>query len=101
MIKWSNPVRNDRSGLWGVLNNAGAMTTMGPLEWVSVDDYRRNCDVNLFGLIDVTLTFLPLVKKSRGRVVNTSSISGVITLPMFASYSVSKYGVESFTDALR
>jgi len=58
-------------------------------------------DVNLLGLIDVTMTFLPLVKKSRGRIVNMASISGRLAMPGFIPYGVSKYGVEAFTDALR
>jgi NAD(P)-dependent dehydrogenase (short-subunit alcohol dehydrogenase family) len=58
-------------------------------------------DVNLFGTIDVTMTFLPLIKKSRGRVVNMSSTAGRIAFPMATAYSISKYGIEAFTDNLR
>jgi short-subunit dehydrogenase len=61
----------------------------------------QTSSVNLFGLIDVTMTFLPLVKKSRGRVVNVSSMAGRVSLPYAAPYSVSKFGVEAFTDNLR
>ena len=88
-------------GLWGVMNNAGALQSVGYLEWLCADDYRRQCEVNLFGLIDVTMTFLPLVKKTAGRIVNTSSIAGRLSGPIFTPYSVSKFGVEAFTDALR
>ena len=84
-----------------MVNNAGAVVALGPPEWMSVDDYRRQCDVNLFGLIDVTMTFLTLVKKTRGRVVNMSSIAGRFTFSGFAAYSVSKFGVEAFSDLLR
>jgi len=58
-------------------------------------------DVNLLGLIDVTMTFLPLVKRSRGRIVNTASMAGRVAMSGNAAYSVSKYGVEAFTDSLR
>ena len=58
-------------------------------------------DVNLLGLIDVTMTFLPLVKRSRGRIVNTSSVSGRYAMFIFNPYCVSKYGVEAFNDSLR
>ena len=58
-------------------------------------------DVNLLGLIDVTMTFLPLVKRSRGRVVNTASVFGRHATAGAAPYSVSKFGVEAFTDSLR
>ena len=93
--------RRCEAGLWGLMNNAGAIASVGLPEWLTLDDYRRQCDVNLFGTIDVTLTFLPLVRKSRGRVVNTSSVSGRLALPAFAAYSISKYGVEAFSDTLR
>jgi len=58
-------------------------------------------DVNLLGLIDVTMTFLPLVKQSRGRIVNMSSMVGRHANAYSAPYSVSKYGIEAFTDSLR
>jgi retinol dehydrogenase 16 len=58
-------------------------------------------NVNLLGMIDVTMTFLPLIKAGRGRIINMSSILGRFSLPGRAPYCVSKYGVEAFTDALR
>jgi len=88
-------------GLWGVLNNAGALVSFGKPEWLTADDYRHQCDVNLFGLIDVTMTFLPLIKKTGGRIVNTSSHFGIVSTPISPTYCVSKFGVEAFTDALR
>jgi len=88
-------------GLWGVMNNAGIMGSNGPPEWHTIDDYKLTASVNLYGLIDVTMTFLPLVKMARGRVVNTASIAGRICFNTGIPYSVSKYGVESFTDGVR
>lgn len=76
------------------------MTTGSP-DWLTVDDFKKQCDVNLWGLIDVTLTFLPLVKKEKGRVVNTASIAGRISCSMILPYAVTKYGVEAFTDGIR
>lgn len=57
-------------------------------------------DVNLLGVIDVTLSVLPLVRKARGRVVNVSSIMGRVAL-LGGGYCMSKYGVEAFSDSLR
>lgn len=88
-------------GLWGILNNAGNLLAMGSPDWCTVDDYKKQCDVNLWGLIDVTLTFLSLVKKERGRVVNTASLAGRTSVTEALPYSVSKYGVEAFTDGIR
>jgi retinol dehydrogenase-16 len=89
------------TGLWGVLNNAGIAGRCGPPEWLSIKDYEQVLNVNLLGLIDVTMTFLPLVKQSRGRIVNTSSMLGRFTLDSCIPYCVSKYGIEAFTDGLR
>ena len=58
-----------------MVNNAG-VTSVGLIEWMSFDEFKRMADVNLWGLIDVTKTFLPLVKKAEGRVVNISSMLG-------------------------
>lgn len=77
------------------------MEKVGPNDWMSVDDFRRQCDVNLWGAIDVTLTLLPLVKREKGRIVNMSSAAGRTSTSMATAYSLSKYGVECFSDGLR
>ncbi|XP_031568348.1 dehydrogenase/reductase SDR family member 9-like [Actinia tenebrosa] len=87
-------------GLWAVVNNAGYMT-LAPLEWFKLEDYKKMADTNLWGLIDVTKTFLPLLKKAKGRIVNFGSIAGLVSPATFAPYSITKYGVEAFSDALR
>lgn len=61
--------------MWGLVNNAGVLH-FGPIEWTPLDVFRRTADVNLWGMVDVTKTFLPLIKKARGRVVNLSSMAG-------------------------
>lgn len=87
-------------GLWAVVNNAGVGLPSGPTDWLTTDDYRSMLAVNLLGVIDVTLSVLPLVKKARGRVVNVASVFGRIS-PVGGPYCISKYGVESFSDSLR
>jgi len=88
-------------GLWGVMNNAGIVGSLGPVDWTTVNDFKSINAINLYGVIDVSLTFLPLVKLARGRVVNTASVFGRFTVMLASPYSVSKYGVDTFTDALR
>ena len=57
--------------------------------------------MNLWGVVRVTKSFLPLIRKGRGRVVNVASISGRFA-PMFLSaYGITKFGVEAFSDVLR
>ncbi|KAL9983853.1 hypothetical protein ACROYT_G006094 [Oculina patagonica] len=88
------------TGLWGLVNNAGILHLL-PIEWTPLDIFKRTADVNLWGMIDVTKTFLPLVKKAQGRVINFSSVHGRLSADLNGPYSVSKYGVQAFSDALR
>ena len=60
------------------MNNAG-IGIAGPIEWTPLEHMKHIADVNLWGMIDVTKTFLPLIKKSQGRVVNLSSMAGEFT----------------------
>lgn len=59
-----------------MLNNAG-IALVGPADLVPLKQFRAVADVGLWGLIDVTKTFLPLVKKAKGRIVNLTSIGGI------------------------
>ncbi|XP_078260757.1 retinol dehydrogenase 7-like [Rhinoraja longicauda] len=87
-------------GLWGLVNNAGRANPIAPTEWLRVEDFTKVLEVNLVGLINVTLHLLPLVKKARGRIVNVSSVMGRISFAG-GGYCMSKCGVESFSDGLR
>ncbi|XP_075873683.1 retinol dehydrogenase 16-like [Nelusetta ayraudi] len=87
-------------GLWAVVNNAATSVPSAPCDWLNPDDYKSVLDVNLNGVIAVTLSVLPLVKKARGRVVNVASVLGRVS-PIGGPYPVSKYGVEGFNDSLR
>ncbi|KAM7328262.1 hypothetical protein ACRRTK_012354 [Alexandromys fortis] len=87
-------------GLWGLVNNAGISIPSGPNEWLNKEDFAKILNVNLLGVIEVTLSMLPLVRKARGRVVNVSSIMGRVSFSG-GGYSISKYGVEAFSDSLR
>ncbi|KAM9334383.1 retinol dehydrogenase 7-like [Symphorus nematophorus] len=87
-------------GLWAVVNNAGVSVPAAPCDWLTIDDYKSLLDVNLNGVISVTLSVLPLIKKARGRVVNVASVYGRISVTG-GPYCVSKYGVEAFNDSLR
>lgn len=86
--------------LSGVVNNAG-IPSAGPLELVSLDELRRVLEVNLVGAVAVTQAFLPLLKVSRGRIVNMSSVAGRVALPFMGPYAASKFGLEAVSDAFR
>ncbi|NXT43903.1 RDH7 dehydrogenase, partial [Pelecanoides urinatrix] len=87
-------------GLFGLVNNAGVANPIGPTEWMGVEDYRQVMAVNAFGVIEVTLQLLPLLKRARGRVVNTSSVLGRLSANG-GGYCISKYCIEAFSDSLR
>ncbi|RDD45811.1 Dehydrogenase/reductase SDR family member 9 [Trichoplax sp. H2] len=90
----------DGKGLWGLVNNAG-IADSGFIEWLPMETFRKVADVNLFGLIEVTCQFLPLIKKEKGRVVNMASLAGIQAPPVAAPYSISKFGLVAFTNTLR
>ena len=87
-------------GLDGLVNNAG-IAVAAPLEFVPIDELRRQLDVNVIGQIAVTQAFLPLIRKARGRIVNIGSVSGKLATPFMGPYSASKFAMEALTDALR
>ena len=91
--------------LAGLVNNAG-VAMGGPTNLIDTDVFRKQFEVNFFGLIEVTKTFLPMlgaVKNSmqQGKIINISSISGRRAHPFVAPYTASKFAVEAFSDALR
>jgi NAD(P)-dependent dehydrogenase (short-subunit alcohol dehydrogenase family) len=89
-----------RRGLAGLVNNAG-IGVVGPLEYVAIDRLRHQLEVNLIGHVAVTQACLPLLRQATGRIVNISSLAGRLSIPLLAPYSVSKFGIEAVSDALR
>lgn len=87
-------------GLAGLVNNAG-IAVAGPLEFLPLEDIRRQLEVNVIGQIAVTQAFLPLVREGRGRIVYMGSIGGRLATPFIAPYNASKFALEAVTDALR
>lgn len=89
-----------RNGLQALVNNAGIAVT-GPLEFLQIDELRRQFEVNFIGQVAFTQACLPLLRAGRGRVINVSSISGKVAAPLLVPYSASKFALEAFTDGLR
>lgn len=84
----------------GLVNNAG-IAVPGPLEHLPMEEFRRQIEVNLTGQVAVTQAFLPMLRRSRGRIVNIGSIGGRVALPLLGPYAASKHAMEGLTDSLR
>lgn len=87
-------------GIRGLVNNAG-VAVGGPLEFVPVDDLRRQLEVNVVGQVAVTQAFLPMLRQAKGRIVYMGSIAGRMAAPFLGPYAASKHALEAITDSLR
>jgi NAD(P)-dependent dehydrogenase (short-subunit alcohol dehydrogenase family) len=86
--------------LAGLINNAG-VATLGPVELLSIDAWRKQFDVNVIGVVAVTQAFLPLLRRGPGRIVNIGSIADRCAVPGSGAYDSSKFAVKAITDVLR
>ena len=86
-------------GLWGVVNNAGVVV-VAPLIEAEEKELDFIFGVNLYGPYRITKAFAPLLLESKGRVVNISSLNGIVASPMIGAYSMSKHAVEAYGDGL-
>ncbi|XP_071612735.1 17-beta-hydroxysteroid dehydrogenase type 2 isoform X1 [Heliangelus exortis] len=98
-LKVSEKLKN--KGLWGVVNNAGILGFPADGELLPMSTYRQCMEVNFFGAVEVSKTFLPLLRKSQGRLVNMSSMAGGIPLPRYAAYGASKAALSMFSGVMR
>lgn len=89
-----------QAGLAGLVNNAG-ISLGGPIEYMPVDDLRQVLEVNLIGAVAVTQAMMPLLHLAKGRIINMSSLSGRVAVPLTGSYAMSKFALEAFSDVLR
>lgn len=94
-------VESEGRGLWGIVNNAG-INILDPMIEAEESDLKFLFDVNVFGVFRVTKAFAPMIIESEGRIVNISSIAGILSggLPAYGMYFMSKHAVEAYTDQL-
>ncbi len=92
--------------LFGLVNNAG-VGVAGPLLELPTEEFRRQIEVNLVGVVIVTKAFAPLLgtdlqlKGQPGRIVNISSVGGRVGIPFGAPYNASKFALEGLSESLR
>lgn len=93
-------VAADPRELHALVNNAGIQVN-GPVEALPLEQWRWVFEVNLFGHIAVTQALLPALLRSRGRVVNISSIGGRAAMATYGAYAGAKFALEAVSDSLR
>lgn len=84
-----------------VFNNAG-YGQPGALEDISTEVLKEQFETNVFGLHEVTKQVLPIMQKQgQGKIIQHSSVLGLVSLQLRGAYNASKYAVEGLTDTLR
>ena len=83
-----------------LVNNAAIQANV-PIEAFAIDEWRNMFEVNLFGQIAVTQALLPALIRSRGRVVNISSVGGKVAMATYGPYAGTKFALEAVSDSLR
>jgi short-subunit dehydrogenase len=90
-----------RDDIFGLVNNAGYVEP-GAIEDISIPDLRAQFETNFFGLVGLTKQVLPaMMQKGQGRIVNVSSMAGLVSLPLIGAYCAAKHALEAASDALR
>jgi NAD(P)-dependent dehydrogenase (short-subunit alcohol dehydrogenase family) len=93
-------VREDGGVLWALVNNAG-VSVPGPLECLALQKLRDQFETNVVGSFALIQAFLPLLRASRGRIVNVTSGLGRVALPYLGAYAAAQFAKEGMSDALR
>lgn len=84
-----------------LINNAG-FGYLGPIEDFEIEEIKELYDVNIFGMLRMIKAILPSMRKNRsGRIINVSSINGLLSFGLYGIYSSSKFAVETLSEALR
>jgi len=86
-------------GLYGLVNNAGVVVAQ-PLIEIEEQDFDFQMNVNIYGPYRVTRAFAPLIIESKGRISIIGSISGTLSSATWGPYSMTKFAMEAFADAL-
>ena len=101
VAKFPDIVVAEHSGVDVLVNNAG-VALGGTFEVVSEEDFEWLFEINFWGVVRMTRAFLPMLRASdEARIVNLSSVFGLIAPPEQAAYSASKFAVRGFSEALR
>ena len=90
-----------RFGPPDALINAAGILTIGACEDYSMQELSQVMDVNFYGMVRMVQAVLPLMRKQgSGRIVNLSSINGLMAVPFQGAYTASKHAIEGYSEAL-
>ena len=96
-----NQIINEQNRIDILINNAG-YGLWGAVETISIDEAKRQFDVNIFGLAYLTKKIIPFMRKQKsGKIINMSSMGGKVYTPFGAWYHATKYALEGWSDCLR
>ena len=96
-----NRVISEHKRIDVLVNNAG-YGLWGAVETISIDEAKRQFDVNIFGLAYLTKKVIPLMRNQKsGKIINMSSMGGKVYTPFGAWYHATKYALEGWSDCLR
>jgi NAD(P)-dependent dehydrogenase (short-subunit alcohol dehydrogenase family) len=93
-------IAKEAGSLHGVVNNAG-QARGGPIEYLPIDVWRDQFEVNVLGQVAVTRAMLPLIREANGRIVFIGSIGGKVATMMMGPYNASKFAIEAIGESLR
>lgn len=95
-------VVEQKHGSVGVLINNAAIGIMTPMETIPIEEVRKQYETNIFGLLALTQTVIPAMRKAgKGRIVNMGSSGGEFTTPGGGVYQATKYALCSMNEAMR
>jgi short-subunit dehydrogenase len=95
-------LKAEKSRIDVLVNNAG-YGLIGSIEEISIKELKAQFETNLFGMVRVTQQVLPIMRmqKEGGRIINVSSIGGILGYPLTAAYSSTKFAVEGLIESMR
>lgn len=93
--------------LVAIINNAG-IAIHGAVLYIPLEEWEKQFDINVFGVVRTTQTFFPLLVRQKKnsdrhprRIINISSVSGLFASPFLGPYCASKFALEALSDSLR